>query len=256
VAFVHAPLAGLQADAGGKTLVRKRLLDQRETVVQARIDKYRVPGQTVSLRTVWEKDLSRWFNKRCAAASYRAVVKTGHRTESLVHTPLDWQLLRECPVPVLIVAGKKWHRAKPVLACLDLASPGAVKRALNHRVLGTARQLASALGVEVEIITAIEIPTLLSDLDLVDPARFAREAQAAMRPQIEELARAHELPASAFKCKRGPVERVISSRAARIGAQVVVMGTVGRKGVKARLLGNTAEKVLRHIKTDVLAIKP
>jgi len=31
---------------------------------------------------------------------------------------------------------------------------------------------------------------------------------------------------------------------------------VGRKGVKARLLGNTAEQVLRHMKTDVLAIKP
>jgi len=35
-----------------------------------------------------------------------------------------------------------------------------------------------------------------------------------------------------------------------------VMGTVCRKGVKARLMGNTAEKVLRHMKTDVLAIKP
>jgi universal stress protein E len=34
------------------------------------------------------------------------------------------------------------------------------------------------------------------------------------------------------------------------------MGTVGRKGVSARLLGNTAERVLRHIKNDVLAIKP
>ena len=39
-------------------------------------------------------------------------------------------------------------------------------------------------------------------------------------------------------------------------AQIVVMGTVGRKGVKARLIGNTAEKVLAHLKTDVLAIKP
>jgi universal stress protein E len=34
------------------------------------------------------------------------------------------------------------------------------------------------------------------------------------------------------------------------------MGTVGRQGVKARILGNTAENVLRHLKTDVLALKP
>ena len=50
--------------------------------------------------------------------------------------------------------------------------------------------------------------------------------------------------------------RVINSRAAKVRAQIVVMGTVGRKGVKARLIGNTAEKVLDHLKTDVLAIKP
>jgi universal stress protein E len=34
------------------------------------------------------------------------------------------------------------------------------------------------------------------------------------------------------------------------------MGTVGRQGIKAKLLGNTAESVLHHLKTDVLALKP
>jgi universal stress protein E len=165
-------------------------------------------------------------------------------------------LLRECPAPVLIVAEKKWHRARPVLAALDLASRKAAKRTLNDRVLAVSRQLADALGVELEIVCAIEVPTLLADLDLVDPATFARNAKASMRPHIDELSKAHDLPASAFFCKRGPAERVIVSRAARLGAQIVVLGTVGRTGVKARLLGNTAEKVLRHVKTDVLAIKP
>ena len=49
---------------------------------------------------------------------------------------------------------------------------------------------------------------------------------------------------------------MVVSQAAKVGAQIVVMGTVGRTGVKARLMGNTAEKVLGHLKTDVLAIKP
>ena len=77
-----------------------------------------------------------------------------------------------------------------------------------------------------------------------------------MRPAISKLAAEHDIPESAFRSKRGPVEKVITSRAAKVRAQIVVMGTVARTGVKARLLGNTAEKVLRHMKTDVLAIKP
>jgi universal stress protein E len=157
---------------------------------------------------------------------------------------------------VLVVAQKKWHRTRPVLACLDLASDNATKHTLNHKVLAAARKLAEALGVELEIITAIEVPVLLADLDLVDAEAYARDARKAMAPRIAEFAGAHGLPASAFHCKRGPVERVIRSHAAKVRAQIVVMGTVGRKGVSARLLGNTAERVLRHIKNDVLAIKP
>jgi universal stress protein E len=256
VAFTHAPLGGLNLKAADKATLRKRLLDEREKTVQTRIDKYRLEGQKVSLRTVWEKDLHRWINRHCAGDAYVAVVKTGHRSESLLHTSLDWQLLRECPVPVLIVAEKKWHRARPVLATLDLGSSVATKRRLNRRVLETAKELADVLGVDLEIITAIEVPVLLADLDLVDPHAYAQQARAAMQPRIAELAGAFDIPEGDFHCKRGPVERVIASQAAKVGAQIVVLGTVGRRGVKARLLGNTAEKVLRHLKTDILAIKP
>jgi len=242
VAFIYAPLKQLKVGAAEQVDIRQRLLAEREQDVRARIDKFRQSDQKVSLKVVWEKDIDRWVRKHCVAEKYLGVVKTGNRSESLVHTSTDWQLLRECPAPVLLVAEKKWHRARPVL--------------VNHKVLGAAQRLAEALGVELEIITAIEIPTLLSDLDLVDPIAYVKEAKEDMKPQIRKLAAAYDIPEKAFHCKRGPVERVITSRAARVRAQIVVMGTVARKGVKARLLGNTAERVLRHMKTDVVAIKP
>jgi len=256
VAFTYSSMRGLDVASQEKTLLRKRMLQQREDAVQARIDKYKKEGQKVSLKTVWAKDLHSWVNKHCGTGRYKAVVKTGHRSESMVHTSLDWQLLRECPAPVLIVAEKKWHRARPVLATLDLGSKLAAKRALNRQVLSTAIQLAAALGVDFEIITAIEVPVLLADLDLVDSRAYARKAKAEMQPRIVALAKEFDIPVEDFHCKRGPVERVITSQAAKVGAQIVVMGTVGRTGVKARLMGNTAEKVLGHLKTDVLAIKP
>lgn len=256
VAFTYESMGGLQVSSPEKQKLRKHMLDQREKTVKSRIAKFRKGDQKVSLKTVWEKDLHKWVNKQCADGRYLVVVKTGHRSESLTHTSLDWQLLRECPAPVLIVAAKKWHRARPVLATLDLGSKVAAKRDLNHRVLEAAIKLANVLGVELELITAIEIPVLLADMDLVDPIAYVRDAKAAMQPRIRQLAKTYDLPETAFRCKRGPVERVITSRAAAVGAQIVVMGTVCRKGVKARLLGNTAEKVLSHMKTDVLAIKP
>jgi universal stress protein E len=256
VAFIYAPLKGLKVASAEQANIRQRLLAKREQEVQARIDKFKLPGQSVRLKVVWEKDIHRWVNKQCAGDKYTGVIKTGNRTESLVHNSTDWELLRECPAPVLLVAEKKWHRTKPVLVALDLSSQIATKRKLNDKVLGLAKGLADTLDVELEIIAAIEISRLLSDLDLVDPIAYVKEAKEAMKPQIKKLAAAHGIPEKAFHCKRGPVEKVITSRAAKVRAQIVVMGTVARKGVKARLLGNTAEKVLQHLKTDVLAIKP
>lgn len=255
VAFTYAPLKDLKLSSADQLAVKRRLLERREDEVQARIDKYGDNEQKVTLKTVWEKNLSRWVVRRCARP-YEIVVKTGHRSESLTYTPTDWQLLRECPAPVLIISDRKWHRTRPVLAALDLGTRVKAKKRLNHEVLGSAQHLARALQTELKIITALEVPTLLRDLDLVDPLAYTREMKEAMRPHIEELARAHDMPAGAFRCKQGPAARVIASTAAKDRAQLVVMGTVGRKGVSARLLGNTAESVLGHLKTDVLALKP
>lgn len=253
-AFCYTSLRPLKLKASERTTVKKRLLAERESEVRQRVDQFKDDGQTINLVTVWEKDVAAWVNRRCSRP-YEVVVKTGHRSESFAYTSTDWQLLRECPRPVLIVAEKKWHHTKPVLATIDLASKVPEKIALNHAVIKQAKMYAAALGTEMFIITAIEVPSLLADLDLVDPIAYVNEIKSELKPRLREMAEAHDLPESIFRVKKGPIDKVIRSDAAKVRAQLVVVGTVGRRGVTARLLGNTAESVLRHLRTDVLAIK-
>jgi universal stress protein E len=256
VAFTYTPLKTLGLSATEQAAVKQRLLDEKREVVQAYIEKFSKPGQKVTLKVVWEKDIVGWINKRCAKGGYEVVVKTGHRTENVLHTPSDWQLLRECPAAVMLVCDNKWQRTVPVMAALDLSTTIRSKQALNHRIIEAGKDLAQALGTELKLIAAVEVPTLLADLDLVDDHAYLQQAKEKMQPQIKSLSLAHDIPQRAFRIKRGPVEKVITSEAARVRAQVVVMGTRARTGVKARLLGNTAERVLSHLRTDVLAIKP
>lgn len=255
VAFVHVDLSVLDLSAAQRESMQSRLLADRQREVQSRIDTHLLPRQKAALKVVWEKDIHRWINRRCAGGRYDMVIKTGNRSESLVHTSTDWQLLRECPAPVLLVAKQKWHRVEPILVALDLASTKAAKQSLNQKLLLAAKGLAEALGVALEIVAAIQVPAVLAELDLIDPESYARTTRESMQPQISKLARTFGIAESVFQCKRGAAEKVVASRAAKVRAQLVVMGTVGRKGVRARLLGNTAEKVLLHLKTDVLAIK-
>jgi universal stress protein E len=255
VGFTYAPLRkiGLKT-RDEQTKARQRMLAAREVEVQAQIDKHRQPDEQIKLHLVWEKDIHQWLIKKLARG-YGAVVKTVHRTGNYRYTSTDWHLLREAPVPVLIVSDKRWVRTKPILAAVDLTTEIADKRKLNDRIIEQASALANALDSELKLIGAINIPPLLKDLDLVDPASYVRKVREDMKPYIKELAARHELPEKAFRTKRGPVAKVITSEAASVRAQLVVMGTVGHTGVTAKLMGNTAEEVLRNLNTDVMTIK-
>ncbi|MEP0202012.1 MAG: universal stress protein [Halioglobus sp.] len=255
VAFTYAPLKRLKVANAEQSKIKQQLLAERERSIRERIDKYAKEGQKVSLKVIWQKDIHPWIVKR-AATGYFAVVKTAHNTGTLTYTSTDWHLLRECAAPIMLVAEKKWSRTKPVLVALDLSTGNKAKQRLNHELIEAGKRLAVVLNAELRIISAIEVPTLLADLDLLDPLAYVKEQKEAMRPHLLELAEAHELPEKTFRFKRGPVDKVITSDAAKLRAQIVVLGTIGRRGVRARLIGNTAEAVLRHLKTDVLAVKP
>ena len=55
---------------------------------------------------------------------------------------------------------------------------------------------------------------------------------------------------------KGDPSSVISSELERLGADLLIMGTIARTGVTGFLLGNTAEKILGQLKCSVLATKP
>ena len=51
-------------------------------------------------------------------------------------------------------------------------------------------------------------------------------------------------------------EDVIPRVAESLDAEMLVIGTIGRTGLSAAIIGNTAEHVIDRLDCDVLAIKP
>ena len=49
---------------------------------------------------------------------------------------------------------------------------------------------------------------------------------------------------------------MIPQVASELDAELVIIGTVGRVGISAALIGNTAEHVIDELNCDVLAVKP
>ena len=257
VGFVYESLGAMGIkEKALKDQVKKKLLARRKREVDANVKLLKPSGVRVAVTVVWEQSIHLWIDRQCVRKDYAAVVKTGHRSESFIYTSTDWHLLRECPAPVLICAEKKWRSTTPIVAAIDLATNARVKQQLNHMVISTAKHYAEALNCPLYLVHALHISPLLTELDLVDEYTHTQKLKAEIKPRLLRIATNHNIPIENIRLKQGPVDKVITSEAARLKAQLVVMGTVGRGALKSRVIGNTAERVLTRLRTDVLALKP
>jgi len=256
VAFTHEYLKAASVEPASQTKIKDYLIKDRSDWLKSELEKFDCSGVKITRKVVWSKQLHQWINKRCQQQDYLTVVKTGHRSDTFYHTSTDWHLLRECPAPVLLVAEKKWRKTRPILAALDLSSRKKSKQKLNQLVLQTAAHYANQFNRELHVIHVLHISTVLQDLDLIDRKALVAERKADLSPAIAKICAEYGLGKQQIHILPGETHKVIPSVADKIKADLVVMGTVGHLSLTAHLLGNMAEKVLTHLRTDVLALKP
>lgn len=203
----------------------------------------------------WEKRVADRATQIAAEQRCDLVMKSGHRSETLMYTPTDWQLLRECPVPVLLVTDRRWSKSKHVLAAVDLGTRVRSKQALNYEIVERAAALSGALGCQLHIGYAVPFSTALQDLDIISVSSLRREGL----QRAEEFGRSlaqRGIAVDGLHVVTGKPEKALVSLAAKKRIGLVVLGCVGRKRLAGRVIGNTAEQILHLLKADVLAIKP
>ena len=254
VGFCYESLASL--DLSHRHEAKRHLMEHRREALVAQVDKHKPDGVNVEIIIGWDKFVHLWVDSHARRTHSAVVVKTGHRSETFRYTPTDWHLLRECHAPVLIAAGHMWQPTRSIVAAVDLASHSHVKQNLNEAVIATAKRYAQALNYPLHLVYVIHVSAVLAELHLIDEDAHVEKIRAQMHPMIADLARTYDIREEHIHIEHGVVEDVIAHAAGRLRAQLVVMGTVGRHGVSARLIGNTAERVLTRLGTDVLAMKP
>lgn len=254
VGFCYESLASL--DLVHRHEAKRQLLAKRRESLAAQIEEYRPAGLDVELIVAWDKLVHLWVDSHAHRTGSDVVVRTAHRSETFLYTPTDWHLLRECEAPVLIAAEHIWHPTRSIVAAVDLASHSHVKQDLNDTIIATAKRYAEALDNPLHLVYVIHVSTVLKDLRLMDVDAHVEKVRGQIGPLLADLASTHGLPEDRIHVEHGEVAEVIAAVAERLEAQLVVMGTVGRHGLNAKLIGNTAERVLTRLGTDVLALKP
>ena len=174
-------------------------------------------------------------------------------------TPLDWQLLRDCPVPVHLVTTPLNFRPRNVLAIIDVLREGDQPPVFNDQIIDAAEKLAALCDANLELLhvydwTAVYVQDMaFGALPLA--TGIYEMLGTAQHEAFAAIAERHGVPPERRHFIEGAPVPSICEFVSDHHVDVIVMGTVQNKGL-SKLLGSTAEQLFHRAPCSVLAIKP
>ena len=140
---------------------------------------------------------------------------------------------------------------KNILVPTDL-SEGA-EEALDY-----ACELARKLDATIHLVNVIGIPAIgVPELGVAITATLIDQMIADNQKAIDELAarKCSSARMGQVLLKTGDARDLINQTAIEVGADLIIIGTHGRRGVKRALLGSIAETVVRSAPCPVLTVR-
>ena len=137
-----------------------------------------------------------------------------------------------------------------ILVPIGLEDPAA-------QVLDYAVALAAKLDAKLHVLHAVPWPLLGAEIPIAVTETAMDEIMAHKQQAFDELVAAHtaKLPVSSALLKKGDARTAILAAAEELRADLIVMGTHGRRGVSRLVLGSVAESVARTAPCPVLLVR-
>lgn len=126
----------------------------------------------------------------------------------------------------------------------------------SGHALDFALSLSDALNYQILLIHIIDLPPVIQTLYLDNYGMddLNKEAKKQAEEKLKKILAQHNNERLHTAVFIGKVMNVLKEVEGEYDAQLVVMGTTGASGMKETIIGSNTEKVVRNIKTPVLAI--
>ena len=255
----HARLAaGFDKDAAS------RLVDRRMTVLKEKVRDLCADVAHVDVRVLLG---SPWIEiiREVLRGQHDLVVKAGDAARSFLASPFSStaaHLVRKCPCPVWLVKPGTQPRAKRILAAINPDPQDDASIRFNRQLVGTANSMGEMQAADVILLHVWDergesVPRLgtTGAEPLQQATKGIEEAVTkTMVRFIDELGLPDFDPN--IQMVRGDPGPAISEFARSHEIDLIVIGSMGRVGVKGLFIGNVAEAVLRRAPCSLLTVKP
>ena len=171
---------------------------------------------------------------RCSASMVFKNSQVHSQVQRQLRSTSDWTLLRLSPCPVLLVKNYRDWKHRRVLAAVNSGSTDEAHIKLNHQIISFAQRFSDAYGSDAHFVNAYE-----------DRNRV---------PGRAKLADICGSPEEHVHVIEGNAVDVITATADTLEADLIILGTVGRSGLKGTVVGNTSERLLDQTRSDLLVL--
>ena len=258
--------------AGDPVFVQHSLdeqMDQSLEYSRRRLERLAAPlrrkGIEVTTSVAWDYPPYEAIVRRALEVEPDLVVAEAHKHgvgERLVLTNTDWQLVRLCPVPLLLARSRKTYRDATFLAAVDPFHAHAKPADLDRRILDVAVRLALQCEAHVHAGYVYRAPAGYIPGSFAEPVPIAaspallKPFEDAVRARVAKFLRPMQRRIAGQHIVAGDPVQELPGLARSIGAVLAIMGAVSRTGLKSLFIGHTAERVLDRMTCDVLVVKP
>ncbi len=156
--------------------------------------------------------------------------------------PNDWELVRACPVPLLLTRGQPW-KSRPIIAAAIDISPGESEE-LTRAILLASAVFAKATGGTVEIMHAGRFDAALP------------RASDCCRAALAERARDVGLQGAECHLITGEPAAALREFAAGRNFDLIVLGALTHRKALTALVGTLTGRLIESLDTDFLLVKP
>jgi len=192
-------------------------------------------GVEFSTELFWTRDWeSSIINAARRAQADMIIISQSSATNSKSLTDSIWSLLRNSEIPVLTIEPGAPAKRENILAAVNMQTTDDEYSALNSKVLLQAQLVAEFYAAKLHVVNAY-----------YDSEDY---------PDRDKVKRIIDISRQDIHVDMGKPEEIIANVTKQVQADLVIMGTMARRGIRATLRKNTSEKIIKNLTVDVLTM--
>lgn len=246
-------------ESGEHEAARQAYLTAQHEQLEGQAQALRASGVQVTTEVAWSSDPHQDILDHALEMQPDLLLKQVEHEPALKRaffTPLDWQLLRHCPIPVYLLGAARPALPLRIVAAVDVADTSEEGQARNDRIVQQAGAMALQTGAQLDLLHACDLSmAYMGDMgyaawaigDIGTPLRQALE------DDFKALADRHGAPAERRHFVLGLPVAVLSEYVEAQDVDVIVMGRPMARGLD-RLFGSTTEHVLYQVPCNILVV--